>query len=66
MGTITGTMRPLGTSKMNQEFHTCTKNKKTINEIHKLRNNKKNIKELGTKIKDLNRDLGSRGTVLGK
>ena len=44
MGTITGTLSQLGTNKKNYEFHTCTKSKRTINEIHKLGNNKKNIK----------------------
>ena len=55
MGTITGTLSQLGTSKKNYEYRTitCTKNKRTITEIHKLRNKKNNIKKLGTKIKDL-------------
>ena len=34
-------------------------------EINNLRNNKKIVQELGTKIKDQDRDLGFRDTLLG-
>ena len=54
-------MSQLGTSNKKQEFHICTKNIRTINEIHNLRNYKKIAKGLGTKIKD----LGCKDTVLG-
>ena len=43
MVTISGTLSQQRTRK-NKEYHTCTKNKRTINEIHKLRNNRKNIR----------------------
>ena len=61
MGTITGTLtiEKVGISKKKQEFHTCTMNIRTINEIHNLRNTKEIAQKLGTKI----RDLGSKDTV---
>ena len=55
MGTIKGTLTTelAWNKKKKQEFHACTKNIRTINEIHNLRNNKKDCQEIETKLKDL-------------
>ena len=69
MGTIIGTLTfepARNTAHLGFYFYTCTKNIRTINKIHNLRNKRNIVQELGTKINDLEQDLGSRDTVLGK